>query len=80
MTESIDAPAVGALLARMIASQVALCTFLIREGALDRDKLVDHLERTLETLAQGVNDARALMPLKQMVGSLRSDQIRMALQ
>ncbi len=80
MAADLDAPAVGALLAGTIASQVALCTFLIGEGALDRDRLLAHLETTLERLRPGVNDARALLPLQQLIAGLRSEEIPTALQ
>jgi len=49
-----EANTMAAIIAGMIASQVALSKFLIAEGVISQDALVAYLEKTVATLTPGV--------------------------
>jgi hypothetical protein len=68
----------GALLAGLIGSQVALAKFLINKGAISQDELVSYLEATVATLTPEVSDARSLIPLRNLISGIQMERPTMA--
>jgi hypothetical protein len=75
-----EANTMAAIIAGMIASQVALSKFLIAEGVISQDALVAYLEKTVATLTPGVTDARSLMPLRNLISGIQMEQPTTAVQ
>ena len=72
MATELEAEALSATIAGFLATQVLMVRFLAKEGIIDRDKMVAYLETALEAMRPGIQDPRALLPLTQMLASLRT--------
>lgn len=72
MAKEFDAEALSAAIAGFLASQVLMMRFLAKEGVIDKDRLIAYLENALEAMRPGIQDQRALLPLNQLLNSLRA--------
>lgn len=72
VTSELETEALSAAIAGFLASQVLMMRFLAKEGVIDKDRMVAYLENALEAMRPGIKDPRALMPLTQLLASLRA--------
>ena len=75
-----EANTMAALIAGMIASQVALSKFLITEGVISQGALVAYLEKTVATLTPEVTDVRSLIPLRNLIAGIQMERPTTTLQ
>jgi hypothetical protein len=72
VAKEFDAEALSATIAGFLATQVLMMRFLAKEGVIDKDRLITYLEGALEAMRPGIQDSRALLPLSQLLNSLRA--------
>ena len=80
MSEKINAEALSAAVAGFLACQVLTMRFLVKEGIVDKDRLIAYLEGALQELTPGIEDPRALFALNQLLASLRAPNADVGLQ
>jgi hypothetical protein len=69
--EKLDAEALSAAIAGFLACHVLTLQFLVKEGIIDKDRLIPYFENAMREMAPGIADQRSLFVLSQILKSLR---------
>jgi len=70
--KKVDVEALSAAIAGFLACHVLTCRFLVQEGVIDKDRFVAYLENAMIEMGPGLDDARSLFGLNQLINAMRS--------